>query len=377
MALSWRTSALADRHRALGSKLEDWNGMGTAWTYNKDVSVDHAAIRTKAGLMDVSGLKKLYLTGPHASAILNYATTRDVTKVYPGKSVYACMLNEAGYFTEDCVLYRMGPNSWMVVHGSGAGHETLTKYVTGRNAAMIVDDDLHDLSLQGPIAVDFLAKHVPGIRDLKYFHHMPATLFGKAVTISRTGYTGERGYEIFCKGEDAGLIWDTILGEGKSSGIIPTCFTTLDYLRVESSLLFYPYDMSQMYPFEHDAPGDSLWELGLDFTVSPGKNDFHGADAHYRLKGKERFRIFGLLIDSKKAADMGDPVYSGDKKVGVVTCAMTSTLTGKSMAIARLEVPVAKQGTKLDVRGKNMKASAIAHTLPFDDVEKKKRTAVG
>ncbi len=377
MALSWRTSALADRHRALGSKLEDWNGMGTAWTYNKDVSVDHAAIRTKAGLMDVSGLKKLYLTGPHSSAILNYATTRDVTKVYPGKSVYACMLNEAGFFTEDCVLYRMGPNSWMVVHGSGAGHETLTKYVTGRNAAMIVDDDLHDLSLQGPVAVDFLAKHVPGIRDLKYFHHMPATLFGKAVTISRTGYTGERGYEIFCKGEDAGLIWDTILGEGKSLGIIPTCFTTLDYLRVESCLLFYPYDMSQMYPYEHDAPGDSLWELGLDFTVSPGKSDFHGADAHYRLKGKERFRIFGLLVDSKVAADMGDTVYSGDRKVGVITCAMTSTLTGKSMAIARLEVPVAKQGTKLEVRGKNLKASAIAHTLPFDDVEKKKRTAVG
>ena len=377
MALSWRTSALADRHRALGSKLEDWNGMGTAWTYNKEVSIDHVAIRTKAGLMDVSGLKKLYLTGPHSSAILNYATTRDVTKVYPGKSVYACMLNEAGFFTEDCVLYRMGPNSWMVVHGSGAGHETLTQYVTGRNAAMIVDDDLHDLSLQGPIAVDFLAKHVPGIRDLKYFHHMPATLFGKAVTISRTGYTGERGYEIFCKGEDAGLIWDTILGEGKSAGIIPTCFTTLDYLRVENYLLFYPYDMSQMYPFDHDAPGDSLWELGLDFTVSPGKNDFHGADAHYRLKGKERFRIFGLLIDSKKAADMGDPVFSGDRKVGVVTCAMTSTLTGCSMAIARLDVTVAKQGTKLEVRGKNLKASAIAHTLPFDDVGKKKRTAVG
>jgi aminomethyltransferase len=377
MALSWRTSALAERHRALGSKLEDWNGMGTAWTYNKDVSVDHAAIRTKAGLMDVSGLKKLYLTGPHSSAILNYATTRDVTKVYPGKSVYACMLNEAGFFTEDCVLYRMGPNSWMVVHGSGAGHETLAKYVTGRNAAMIVDDDLHDLSLQGPVAVDFLAKHVPGIRDLRYFHHMPATLFGKAVTISRTGYTGERGYEIFCKGEDAGLLWDTILGEGKSSGIIPTCFTTLDYLRVESSLLFYPYDMSQMYPFEQDAPGDSLWELGLDFTVSPGKNDFQGADAHYRLKGQERFRIFGLLVDSKKAADMGDPVYVGDKKVGVITCAMTSTLTGRSMAIARLDVPVAKHGTKLEVRGKSLTASAIAHTLPFDDVEKKKRTAAG
>ena len=154
MALSWRTSVLADRHRALGSKLEDWNGMGTAWTYSKDVAQDHVAIRTKAALMDVSGLKKLYLVGPHASAILNYTTTRDVTKIYPGKSAYACMLNEAGHFIEDCILYRTGPNSWMVVHGSGAGHETLTKYVVGRNASMIVDDDLHDLSLQGPIAVE-------------------------------------------------------------------------------------------------------------------------------------------------------------------------------------------------------------------------------
>jgi len=376
MALSWRTSVLAERHRALGSKLEDWNGMGTAWTYAKDIAQDHVAIRTKAGLMDVSGLKKLHLVGPHAAAILSYATTRDVTKIYPGKSVYACMLNEAGHFIEDGILYRTGPNSWMVVHGSGSGHETLAKYVVGRNATMIVDDDLHDLSLQGPVAVDFLAKHVPGIRELKYFHHLPTTLFGRHVLISRTGYTGERGYEIFCRGEDAGVIWDTILSEGKALGIVPTCFSTLDYLRVESYLLFYPYDMSQMYPFEHDPPGDSLWELGLDFTVSPGKNDFNGAEAHYRLKGKERFKIFGLLVDGTAPADMGDAVYAGDAQVGVVTCAMVSTLTGKSMAIARLAVPVAVQGTRLEIRGKNLRAAATAHTLPFDDTEKKKRTAV-
>ena len=333
-------------------------------------------LRTKAGLMDVSGLKKLYLVGPHASAILNYATTRDVTKIYPGKSAYACMLNEAGHFIEDCILYRTGPNTWMVVHGSGAGHETLTKYVVGRNAAMVVDDDLHDLSLRGPVAVDFLAKHVPGIRDLKYFHHTPATLFGRP-SPSRAPATPASAVTDFCKGEDAGHIWDTILGEGKGLGIIPTCFTTLDYLRVESSLLFYPYDMSQMYPFDQDPPGDSLWELGLDFTVSPGKNDFNGAEVHYRLKGKERFKIFGLLVDGQAPADMGDAVYSGNKKVGVVTCAMVSTLTGKSMAIARLDVPVAVHGTKLEIRGKNVKGPATAHTLPFDDVAKKKRTAVG
>jgi aminomethyltransferase len=377
MATSWRFSALADRHRALGSKLEDWNGMGTAWTYAKDVAQDHVAIRTHAGLMDVSGLKKLHLVGPHASAVLNYATTREVSKVYPGKSVYACMLNDAGHFIEDCILYRTGPNSWMVVHGSGAGHEKLASYVVGRNAALIVDDDLHNLSLQGPVAVDFLAKHVPGIRDLKYFHHVPTTLFGRPVLISRTGYTGERGYEIFCRAEDARLIWDTILSEGSGMGIVAACFTTLDYLRVESALLFYPYDMSQMYPFDTDPPGDSLWELGLDFTVSPGKTDFSGAEAHRRLQGKERFKIFGLAVEGKTPADMGDPVYAGDRKVGVVTCAMVSTLTGKSMAIARLDVPVAAHGTRLEIRGKHLAAPAMAHKLPFDDVEKKKRTAVG
>src|SRR3974390_818629 len=207
------------------------------------------------------------------------------------------MLNDAGHFIEDCVIYHTGPNAWMLVHGSGAGHEILSQAVVGRNAALLFDDDLHDLSLQGPVAVDFLAKHLPGVRALNYFHHMPTTLFGRPIRLSRTGYSGERGYEIFYKNEEAGLIWDTILAEGKSLGIVATCFATLDMLRVESYLLFYPYAMSQMYPFATDPPGDTLWELGLDFTVSPGKTDFRGADQHLRLKGKERFRIFRVLVD--------------------------------------------------------------------------------
>ena len=373
MTRSWRNAILASRHRALGSNLEDWNGMPTAWSYAHDVQEDHVTIRTKAGLMDVSGLKKVHLHGPHASGVLDYLTTRDVSKITPGKSAYACFLNEGGKFADDGLLYRTGPNSWFVVHGSGAAHQALAQACYGRNVTMLFDDDLLDLSLQGPLAVEYLARHVPGIRDLKYFHHFGATLFGKPVMISRTGYTGERGYEIFCKAEDAGLIWDTILEEGKAMGITPCAFTALDLLRTESYLLFYPYDNSEMYPFENEAPGDTLWELGLDFTVSPGKTGFRGAEEHYRLKGKERFKIFGLLLEGDKPASPGDSVNAGGKKVGVVTCPMVSTLTGKSMAIARLDVPVAVHGTKLLVGG----VPAIAHTLPFDDPKKAKRTAVG
>ena len=377
MPLSWRHSTLADRHRALGSKLEDWSGMGTAWTYDKDMSDEHVAVRTKAGLMDVSGLKKIHLIGPHAIAILEYITTRDMTKIYPGRSVYACILNDKGLFTDDCIVYRTGPNSWMLVHGSGTAHEEVVKQAVGRNVAVLFDDDLHDLSLQGPVAVDFLAKHVPGIRDLKYFHHMQTTLFGRPVMISRTGYTGERGYEIFCKGEDAPVIWDTILADGKEMGIMPVCFSVLDMLRVESYLLFYPYDNSQMYPFANEGPGDSLWELGLDFTVSPGKVGFRGAEEHARLKGKERFKIFGLLIEADGPADLGDEVFADGKKVGVITCPSYSKLTKRSMAIMRVDVAHAKQGAPLEVRGKSLKAKAIAQTITFDDPEKKKRTAIG
>lgn len=377
MANSWRISVLAERHRALGSKLEDWNGMGTAWTYEATTLADaHEAIRTRAGLMDVSGLKKVHYVGPHAESLLEYATSRDISKLYPGKSVYATILNEAGKFVDDCVIYRTGPNAFMVVHGAGGGYEMLIRSAQGRQVAVLFDDDMHDLSLQGPLAVDFLAEHVPGIRELPYFHHMQTKLFGCPVMISRTGYTGERGYEIFCKAADAPLIWDTILEKGKPMGIIPCAFLALDWLRVESYLLFFPYDNSEMYPFADQGAGDTLWELGLDFTVSPTKAEFRGGLEHARLKGKERFKIFGVLLEGEQAAAGGDTLWADGKQVGVITCAMYSRLTGKSMAIARLEVPYAEQGCPLEVRG-SLSVKAIAHTMPFDDPQKLKRTAKG
>ncbi len=373
----WRTSALADRHRALGSNLEDWNGMGTAWSYSGDIADEFIAIRTRAGLMDVSGLKKVHVVGPHAAHILDLATTRDVNRLTPGQSVYAAMLNEGGKFTDDCIVYRTGPTAWMVVHGSGTGHEELQRAALGKNVAIAFDDDLHDLSIQGPLAVEFLGRFVPGIRDLRYFHHMATRLFDAPVLISRTGYTGERGYEIFCRAQDAPTIWDTILREGADLGITPCRFTVLDMLRVESYLLFFPYDNSQMYPFENEPPGDTLWELGLQFTVTPGKTGFRGAEEHARLAGRERFKIYGVLVDGDVPTDAGDELWSDDRKIGVVTCGMYSPLTKRSMAIARLDVDVARHGTPLEVRGAGVVSPATAHTLPFDDPKKTKRTAIG
>lgn len=376
MATSWRYSALAERHRQLGSNLEDWNGMGTAWTYNSDLAASHEAIRTKAGLMDVSGLKKVHYVGPHAESLLDYATTRDISKLYPGKSVYASMLNENGKFIDDCIVYRTGPNAFMVVHGAGTGYEMLIRSAQGRQVAVLFDDDLHDISLQGPAAVDFLAEHIEGIRDLPYFHHTQTKLFGCPVMISRTGYTGERGYEIFCKAADVGLLWDTILEKGASFGIIPCAFMALDMLRVESSLLFFPDDNSETFAFEDEPAGDTLWELGLDFTVSKDKTEFRGACEHFRLKNKERFKIFGVLLEGSIASQPGDTIWADGKQVGLITCGMYSRLTKKSMAIARFDIDYAEEGKAVEVKG-SLNVSALTHSLPFDDPDKKKRTVKG
>ena len=383
MAILWRTSALAQRHAEIGGELEDWNGMGTAWFYDhtpERAKADYEAIRTKAGLMDVSGLKKVHVVGEDAAYVIDRVTTRNVEKIGVGRSTYAAILDERGLFVDDCVIYHIAVNSWMVVHGTGTGMEQLTKVAAAKNCSVIMDDDLHDMSLQGPVAVDFLAKHIDGIRDLAYFGIIHTKLFGKNVMISRTGYTGERGYEIFVGRKDAVHVWDNILSEGESMGIRPTQFSTLDMLRIESYLLFYPGDNSETFPFEDGTPaGDSLWELGLEFVVSPGKEGFIGAENHYAMEGKERFKIYGVkLTDSMEQMEMFARVHADGKDVGVITYGLSSELNNYSVAIARLDPSVAKPGTKLTVVQPNgTELAATAEEMPFYDKDKAIRTAKG
>ena len=382
MAIIWRHSALTHRHAEIGGELEDWNGMGTAWFYDhtpQRAKEDYEAIRTKAGLMDVSGLKKCHVTGADAAYVIDRCTTRNVEKIAPGRAVYAAMLNADGKFIDDCVIYHIAVNSWMVVIGTGTGMESLTTVAAGKNCTVLFDDDLHDMSLQGPKSVDILATQIAAIRDLAYFGIMQARLFGRDVMISRTGYTGERGYEIFCRAKDAVHLWDSILQAG-GDDVRPVQFSTLDMLRIESYLLFYPGDNSETFPFEDGSPcGDTLWELGLDFTVSPDKIGFIGSENHYASEGKERFKIYGVqLADSMAQMDMGARCMMGGKDVGVITYGLSSELNNYSVAIARLSPEAAKAGTKIEVvQLDGTKLAATAEEMPFYDKDKSVRTAKG
>lgn len=382
MAILWRASALAHRHAEIGGELGDWNGMGTAWFYDhtpERAKADYEAVRTKAGLMDVSGLKKVHVSGPDAAYVIDRVTTRNVEKIAPGRSTYAAILSTEGKFIDDCVIYHIAVNSWLVVHGTGTGMEQLNLVAAGKNCSVLFDDDLHDMSLQGPISVDLLAKEIPAIRDLAYFGLMQTRLYGRDVMISRTGYTGERGYEIFCRAKDAVHLWDSILHAGKDMGVRPVQFSTLDMLRIESYLLFYPGDNSETFPFDDDLCGDTLWELGLDFTVSPDKTGFIGAENHYALKGKERFKIYGVqLSDSMARMDMGARVLQDGNDIGVITYGLSSELNSYSVAIARIDPKAAKPGTKLTVvQLDGTYLDATAEEMPFYDKDKAIRTAKG
>lgn len=361
MTGSTRTSVLSDRHRALGSDLGDWNGMGVAWDYATDPCDEHDAVRTAAGLFDVSGLKKVFVRGPDALAAVDHVITRNMQVITPGRSAYGPNLTEQGTICDDAIIFNLGDGEYMVVHGSGKCMERLAESAAGKNVDVEFDDDLHDISLQGPKATSFLDAHTPAdLAGLKYFHQLKTELFGHPVIISRTGYSGERGYEIFARADHVGDIWDQILGLGKSDGIMPCSFTCLDKIRVEAALLFYPYDMS-----EENSP----WEVGLDWAMSKKGDDYRGRDAAAALQGKEKIKVAGIVADHDDALAGGESLTLGGANVGVVNSPAYSHRMKKSLALVHVSPDASAPGTKLRVEG-DISCDAIVAETPFYDPQK-------
>ena len=364
-----RHSALESRHRALGSSLGEWNEMDVPWEYAQDVRDEHLAVRNAAGLFDVSGLKKVHIVGADTLVVVDHVCTRDMSVVYPGRSTYALILNEEGRITDDCIMFHMSPNHVMMVHGGGTGMEQLQKSAQGKEVTITFDDDLHDISLQGPKSLGFLGQHTTSdILNLRYFHHIPAILFGHHCLISRTGYSGERGYEIFAKADNVVPIWDAILENGKAMGIIPCSFNCIDAIRVEAALLFYPYDM-----MEDNTP----WEVGLGFAVSRKKTvGYRGKEAVMQSAGKEKIRTFGIIADCDGAVDAGADVLQDGEKVGVVTAPVFSPVLHKSLAMVQLRPDLAQPGIELEIKGEAVSCAATTAEIPFLDPAKRKRSAL-
>jgi aminomethyltransferase len=361
MSTAPRQSVLNDRHRALGSDLSSsWNDMAIPQNYATDPYDEVATTRYKAGLIEVTALKILNVTGPQATEFLNYLLTTDISKAAPGDSHISNIVNEAGALIDDVLVYVDGANQYRLSHGGGALEEAVEEVKGKYDVSVVRDDDVHILSLQGPVALEVLKPYTPAdIEKLAYFTHVRTTLFGKDVSLARGGYSGERGYEVFCSAKDAPFLWDSILEAGKAKGVAPVSWTCLDIVRVESGLLFFPFDMTH---------GDTTpWEVKADWTVDLSKADFRGKAAVAASKGKERSVITGLEVASAEAVTPGAKIYADGKEIGVATSTCFSRHLMKSLAMAQIALPYTALGTavEIDDGGKKLKATVVQ--MPFYD----------
>lgn len=358
-----RNSILNERHRALGSNLDGdtWNDMPIPWSYHTDPHDEVIAVRSRAGLYDVSALNIMNVTGPDAEKVLDMLVARDITRLTSGTSILAAEVDETGALCDDIMIIRDGAQVFRVSHGSGKTPVNLQALAVGKNVKIEADLDAHILSLQGPKSLEILAPHVSfDLAALPYFKHQTSTLFGKEVVIARGGYSGERGYEVYCKAADAVALWDQILEVGKSFGVIPASWNSLDLTRIEAALLFFPFEMPE---------GDTTpWEVSMGWGVDLDKaGDYIGKAAVLASRGKERVKQCGLICRSVSAVEAGAKVLKDGKEIGVVTSASYSRYMMLSLAMVHLKPEYTAIGTAVEVVGSQSQCAAYVAPTPFYD----------
>lgn len=352
-----RTSALAARHITLGSGLEDWNGMGTAWSYATNPEDEHNAIRDHAGMFDMSPLKKVIVSGENAMETLNYTVTRDLSRLSTGQSVYTSVLTEKGTMADDAIVSNNGNDEWMIVHGSGDTMDLLYRSAEGKNVEIFLNDGLHNISVQGPKALEILNNACSfDLSELAYFHHSQAQVFGHPCRISRTGYSGEKGYEVFVDQSVVGDIWDNLVKQK----VMPCSFAALDKVRIEAGLLFYGYDMTNE---------QTPWEVGLGFTVSNDKAHFRGKKALEQVKGDEKLKLVCLEINHPESLVGGETLKLNGEEVGVINSPCYSHRLRKSLALAHINPKVAHSSI-LNLLVEERETTATIVELPIYDPEK-------
>lgn len=354
-----RISALDATLRALGGEMGDWNGMELPYTYPTDPVLEMNAVREDIGMWDTSALTKVHVRGSDVLAAVNYLVPREMSKVPVGKSVYCTVLKDNGHLCDDAIINRMAEDHFLVANGIGPTLEYLLEDAKGRNVSIDEDDDLHVLAVQGPKSLELLDAHTDAnLADLVFSHHIDATLFGKDMMISRTGFSGERGYELFVGADDVVAVWQALMEYGKPLGLMPMSVGAIEQICVESGLLLYGAEAT-----EENTP----WEVDMGWTISRTKEDFRGKQALFELEGKEKVKLFGIIADHDAAVNLDSELFIDGERVGRITTPAYSPMLGKSLALVHLIPSAAVEGTRLEVKGSTIQCSATAASIPFYD----------
>jgi aminomethyltransferase len=376
-----RETTFHPRTSALTRTFSEYRGFWLPTRYtNSGVIEEYYACRERAVIMDLSPLRKFEILGPDAEALLQYTVTRNVRELSVGQVVYTAMCYDTGGMLDDGTVFKLGANNFRWVGGDDYGGIWLRQQAEKLGLQVRVKtstDQLHNLAVQGPRSRDILREVIwtppaqPTLDELKWFRFAIGRIGdfnGAPLIVSRTGYTGELGYEVWCHPKDGPAVWDAIWEAGQAYGLTPLGLEALDILRIEAGLIFAGYEFTdQIDPFE----------AGIGFTVplSKKEDDFIGKEALIRRQEHPQRVLVGLEVAGNETIAHGDCVHVGRSQVGLITSATRSPLLHKNIALCRMAVEYAAPGTevevgKLDSLQKRLPARVVR--FPFYDPEKQR-----
>jgi aminomethyltransferase len=370
-----RNSGFSARTSQLTRSFIDYKGFWTPTGYAANGPIDeYWACRERAAVIDLSALRKFEITGPDAETLLQLAVTRDVRRLAVGQVVYTAMCYETGGMIDDGTLFRLGPQNFRLICGDPFCGVWLRQLAAERNLrawCRSSTDQLHNLAVQGPKSREILASvvetpaHQQSLAALGWFRFTVGRIGDAPVVVSRTGYSGELGYEIWCHPDSAVSVWDGVWGAGQAHGLAPMGLAALDMLRIEAGLVFAGAEFcDQTDPFE----------AGIGFAVPLQKPDvFIGSEALARRRAHPQRVLVGLSIDSQDTVGHGDPVFAGRTRVGVITSATKSPVLRAHIALARVDAGSSDLGRALEIGkldGRQKRLPAVVTPFPHYDPQK-------
>jgi aminomethyltransferase len=354
-----KRTPLYDLHHELGAKLIDFGGWEMPVQYT-GILEEHKAVRERVGIFDVSHMGEFAVTGSGAAAYLQGMTPNDVGKLADGRAHYSAFLTEKGTFVDDLLVYRSGANHYMLVVNAGNTPKDFawaSSLAGGEVAVTNKTDETALLSVQGPRAgalVDGVAAE--RVTDLPYYAFKRTRVFGEPALVSRTGYTGEDGFEIYLEAGSAEMVMRRLLEEGRAFGILPCGLGARDTLRLEAKMCLYGNDIDETV---------TPWEADLGWVVKMQKGDFLGRDALAQQKaaGVQR-KLVGFEMVDRGIARHGYPAKTAHGP-GVVTSGTHSPTFGKPIGLALLPTAASAVGTEFEVDIRGRRAAARIVPTPF------------
>jgi aminomethyltransferase len=362
-----KRTRLYSAHQSAGAKLIEFFGWEMPVEYTGIIQ-EHMAVRQEAGLFDVSHMGEIVISGNQALDFVQYLTPNNAARLDANKAQYSALTTPDGTFVDDLLVYYLEENVYLLVVNAANTDKDFQWILTHAKRFEVVakneSENYTQMALQGPDALNILRSLTDiGLEDMLSFGVERGLVAGIEAVVSRTGYTGEDGFEIYTRDQNPEKIWNAILGEGKNTGLLPIGLGARDTLRLEAKLMLYGNDIDE---------NTTVLEAGLGWLVKFKKGDFMGREA--LLKQKEegiRKKIVGFELLGRGIARPHYPVFVGEEKVGEVRSGSFSPYFQKSIGLTYLPVEHTEIGTEfaIEIRGNRVKANVVP--TPFYKREEK------